>query len=33
MYQEWFEEYEKLKSEGKKETEYCPMCGKKLKKE
>lgn len=33
MYQEWFEEYEKLKSEGKEETEYCPMCGRKIEKE
>lgn len=31
MYQEWFKEYEKIINEGKKETEYCPMCGRKLK--
>ena len=30
MYQEWFKEYEKIINEGKKETEYCPMCGRKL---
>ena len=30
MYQEWFKEYEKIINAGKKETEYCPMCGRKL---
>jgi len=33
MYQEWFKEYEKIINAGKKETEYCPMCGRKLKEE
>ena len=29
MYQEWFEEYEKIKN-SKKNEEVCPMCGRKL---
>ena len=30
MYQEWFEEYEKITNKND-EDNYCPMCGRKLK--
>ena len=35
MYQEWFENYEKIinrKTNDEEETNYCPMCGRKLEK-
>lgn len=30
MYQEWFKKYEKLKSKDKKKAKYCPVCGRKM---
>ena len=30
MYAEWIKKYEEIKNGKKKETEYCPMCGRKL---